>query len=409
MLKADLRQNKPFISAQKILDYHMIKEKKNACISYTWGGTFCSNFTLEYPYTKSIQHKAIAQIVKNRIKELSKEYISQIAGVEGVIDELNPDEGDTGHFDWDKSLRIFNFTSKSVTLSYTQKRYTGGAHGTYDYYYENYDLKTKKEISFQDLVKDEDKFIKIAEKIYRKTYDIPPNEDMTYDGWFYKDFRLASSFALVPQGFYFLYNSYEIQPYACGLTPLLIPYKAVKETLNPTFFTQEFFEQTATLSSMYSKTFANNLSVSIAPEGKKYLRITFKTKNTIYDVCKGWLCITFQGRKDIMVTHIKSNFERVKRYANGLPIYHKPTAKTIKKHSVLLEAYESKWNYNRNKNQHTLSFRIPKPNKGKKLVMLVHLIQKDETSTYLSPDPEYYKDGVVGQQGYTNYKIELNF
>jgi hypothetical protein len=399
-------QAKTFIGPQNILEYHRISEKKSACVEYAWRDSFCSSFTLKYPYTRSIQNRDIAKILDARIEELSQDYTSHISDREGVIDELNPDSNDTGHFDWDISLDLFSFTPKTVTLSFTQSRYTGGAHAVYDDCFENYDLKSGKALTLKDLVKNEERFTQIAEEIYRATYHIPKNEDMTYDGWFNKAFGLAENFALTPRGFYFLYNSYEIKAYADGLTPLFVPYDKVRNLLSSAYFSKAFFDEADKLSATYNKKFAEDLSVSITPEGEDYLHIVLKTRNSTYHMRQGWLSVTFAGQKDVIVSNIKSDFQHVKRYPNGIDIYHKPSGKTIQKHDVLLEAYAQKWDHMENDTRQ-LSFTIQKPKKTKKLSLLIRLILKTDKSTHLSPDPEFYKQGVMGQQGFYNYRVEL--
>ena len=140
-VQADTPQTKTFIPSQNILAYHMISEKKSACVTFAWRDTFCSSFSLKYPYTKSIQHKAIAKVLDLRIDELGQLYNNSIYDQKEVIEELNPDSNDTGHFNWNKTIDIFSFTPKTVTLNFEESRYTGGAHGSYDVYFENYDLK----------------------------------------------------------------------------------------------------------------------------------------------------------------------------------------------------------------------------------------------------------------------------
>jgi hypothetical protein len=403
-IQADTPQAKTFIPSQNILTYHMISEKKSACVTFAWRDRFCSSFSLKYPYTKSIKHKDIAKILDRRIEELSKNYNNSIYDKKEVIEELNPDSNDTGHFDWDKTIDIFSFTPRTVTLNFEESRYTGGAHGSYDVYFENYDLKTKKAIELDDLIVDHKKFEQAVEKIYKETYHIPQNEDMTYDGWFDKEFRLTSNFALTPKGFYFLYNSYAIKSYADGQTPLFVSYNKVKEVLSTSYFTQDFFHKANRLAHTYTKEFDNDLSISITPAKSDRLRIVLDVKNNSYNKrYENHLSITFVGEKDVIVSAIKHNFDFVKRYPNGIGIYHKPSGKNIKKHDVLLEAYSKILEDDDSNNTRQLSFEIQKPKKKDKLTLLLRMVSKNN----YSPDSRFYKEGVTGQQGYYNYKVEL--
>jgi hypothetical protein len=402
--QADSTQAKRFISSQNILSYHIISENKSACISFAWRDRFCSNFSLKYPYTKSIKNKDIAKILDRRIKELSKSYNKSIYDQKEVIEELNPDSNDTGHFDWDKTIDIFSFTPRTLTLNFEESRYTGGAHGSYDVYFENYDLKTKKEIELDDLIVDHKKFEQAVEKIYKETYHIPSNKDMTYDGWFDKEFRLTSNFALTPKGFYFLYNSYDIKSYADGQTPLFIAYDKLKGLLSTSFFTQDFFHSANRLAHSYTKEFDDDLSVSITPAKSNHLHIVIDVKNnSYYKRYENYLSVTFVGEKDMVISAIKDNFDFVKRYPNGIGIYHKPSGKNIKKHDVLLEAYSKILEDDDSNNTRQLSFEIQKPKNKDKLTLLLRMVSKNN----YSPDSRFYKEGVTGQQGYYNYKVEL--
>jgi hypothetical protein len=402
--KADMVQAKTFIGPQNILEYHRISEKKSACVTFAWRDRFCSSFSLKYPYTRSIQHKDIAKILDARIEELSKNYNNSIYDQKEVIEELNPDSNDTGHFDWDKTIDIFSFTPRTLTLNLEESRYTGGAHGSYDVYFENYDLTTKREIDLDDLIVDHKKFEHIVEKIYRKTYHIPANKDMTYDGWFDKEFRLTSNFALTPKGFYFLYNSYAIKSYADGQTPLFVSYNKVKEVLSTSYFTQDFFHKANRLAHTYTKEFDDDLSISITPAKHDRLRIVLDVKNnSYYKRYENYLSVTFVGEKDVIVSAIKHNFDFLKRYPNGIGIYHKPSGKNIKKHDVLLEAYSKILEDDDSNNTRQLSFEIQKPKNKEKLTLLLRMVSKNN----YSPDSRFYKEGVTGQQGYYNYKVEL--
>ncbi len=408
---ADRVMPKDFLEAQNILKYHTIDEKKTACTHYYWNDSFCSNFSLKYPYSKSIDNRAIAKIVDKRVEELNKEYTKNIYNIESVIDELNPDYNDTGHFDWDKSLKLFSFTPATVTLYFTQSRYTGGAHANYDDYFENYDLKSGKSISLNELVTDMDGFTNSVEEVYKKRYEIPKNEDMTYDGWFDKEFRLADSVACTPAGFYFLYNVYEIKAYADGLTPLFVPYSRVKKFLNKSYFNNTFFKKSAQLAATYHKSFQNKLSISIRPNGSDKLDISLEVKDLPWE-SETFLSVAFLDIKHLQISNLKSDFQKTNSYPDGTPIYNRISKKNIKEHNLLIEGYENIKKPKKEINR-KLSFTIKKLKEGSKLTLLVRLLhkrtyQKGKTDyTYYPKDGSWGDDIINGDQGYQNYKIEL--
>ena len=392
--------------AQASINYHTIKQQKSVCTNYNWNDTFCSSYTLTTPYTKHIKHKDIKVLLDREIEKLDKIYQNALQDYANTIDELNPDENNTGHYDWGKSLDIFAFTPATATLVLAESIYTGGAHGSYDIYYDNYDLKTHKKLNLRDILKPNsyDKFVQIAQDRYKTTYHIPKNATMQYDGWFNKEFVLASNFAITTDGVYFLYNPYEIKAYADGQTTLLVPYKDIKHILNPKYFTSEFFNKLKAQKQTINKTFTKELSVHISPLDSDKLLFEISSYNATYDTKEGWLSITFVGYKDIITSHIKSNFQKVDRYPNGIPIYYKPTKKTIKKHSVLLEAYDAAWESDSPK---TLSFVIQKPKNHPKLEVQFRVVFKDKQSHSYSYIPQ--KDAPLDQQGFHSYKVEIDF
>jgi hypothetical protein len=392
--------------AQASITYHTIKQHKSVCTNYNWNDTFCSSYTLTTPYTKHIKHKDIKALLDSEIEKLDKMHQDALRDYANTIDELSPDENNTGHYYLDKILNIFAFTPATITLILEESTYTGGAHGSYDIYYDNYDLKTQKKLNLRDILKPNsyDKFVQIAQDRYKKTYHIPQNATMEYDGWFNEEFVLASNFAIKPEGIYFLYNSYEIKPYADGQTTLLVPYKDIKHILNPKYFTSDFFNKLKAQKQTINKTFSKELSVHISPLGSDKLLFEISAYNDTYDTKEGWLSITFVGCKDVITSHIKSNFQKVDRYPNGIPIYYKPTKKTIKKHSVLLEAYDAAWESDSPK---TLSFVIQKPKNHPKLEVQFRVVFKDKQSHSYSYIPK--KDAPLDQQGFHSYKVEIDF
>jgi hypothetical protein len=410
LIFAEMFNGKYFVSKQQFITYPKIQQTKSACVSYPWNDKFCSKYTLNVPYTKHL-NKDIKYILDKEIDDLYNWYNSPLQDQEYILDELNVDSNDSGHFNWSKTIDIFAFTPRTVTIQIEESRYTGGAHGSYDISYTDYDLKTHSMLGLKDIIKPGSyaEFEKIAQQIYRQTYQMPQDVNMTYDGWFEPEFRLAANMTITAKGLYFLYNSYEIKAYADGQTPLLIPYKAIKHLLNPKIFDDDFFNKLYIQNHTIKKIFEKSLTLEISPVGTDKLKFTIKAINDTYFKTKGWLSITFVGLNDVITSHIKSDFTRVNRYPNGIAIYHKPTKKTIKKHSVLLEATQDNWDNTEN-NTKTLSFVIKKPKNRSKLTILLRLVLKNKVHEKYFSDFSYYpyEKHTIGEQGYQNYKVEID-
>ncbi|HMG09958.1 MAG TPA: RsiV family protein, partial [Mucilaginibacter sp.] len=99
-----------------------------------------------------------------------------------------------------------------------------------------WDTKANKDIALNDLFETgyQDKLKGIAEAIFRKDEKLSDTASLAND-YFFKDnkFALNDNFSITPTGFKFIYNQYEIKPYAAGITTLVIPYSQIKSLLRP--------------------------------------------------------------------------------------------------------------------------------------------------------------------------------
>jgi len=114
--------------------------------------------------------------------------------------------------------------------------FEGGAHGHTLSFFFNWNTKARKSIELADILKKgyQDSLNKVAESIFRKNEKITDSASLALD-YFFKDnkFTLNNNFLITPVGIRFLYNQYEIKPYAAGQTNLLIPYAKIKSLLLP--------------------------------------------------------------------------------------------------------------------------------------------------------------------------------
>ena len=113
--------------------------------------------------------------------------------------------------------------------------YTGGAHGSHIYDLINFDLRTGDTIFLDDIFIDEyeTRLNSIAEGIFRKDNDIGADEDLSDIGYWGMDdgFHVNKNFLLTMDGIRFVFNEYEIAPYAAGTIELFIPYEKIKHLI----------------------------------------------------------------------------------------------------------------------------------------------------------------------------------
>ena len=118
---------------------------------------------------------------------------------------------------------------KGDALSYmvTTSCYLGGAHGSYVVSYYNFDVKTGKLLKIEDIVpagKEQDVLKAMAEQLCKDweakdLTDLQEKTGITMLG----DLYLTNNFLLKGDSIEFLFNQYEIAPYAAGLIGVTLP------------------------------------------------------------------------------------------------------------------------------------------------------------------------------------------
>ncbi|MVN93117.1 DUF3298 and DUF4163 domain-containing protein [Mucilaginibacter aquatilis] len=137
-------------------------------------------------------------------------------------------------FELNSKVDVIRQDSSLLNLEYNGYQFTGGAHGMTIVRYLNWDVAGKKKILLSDIFRPgyEDELNKIAEQIFRKQENLSETASLA-NNYFFKDakFSLNQNFLITPVGITFLYNQYEIKPYAAGRTTLEIPYEKIKTLL----------------------------------------------------------------------------------------------------------------------------------------------------------------------------------
>lgn len=142
------------------------------------------------------------------------------------------------------STKVLEELGNLLTLQLDAYTYSGGAHGASFRRFINYDIKNKKVIFLNDILKNNyrDSLVNVAEVIFKKNEGLKPGQALSPDSYFFenKQFSLANSYVFTPAGIMFLYNEYEIKPYAAGRTELLVPYSEIKAMLKPGTIIEQF-------------------------------------------------------------------------------------------------------------------------------------------------------------------------
>ncbi|MBK8877612.1 MAG: DUF3298 and DUF4163 domain-containing protein [Haliscomenobacter sp.] len=121
---------------------------------------------------------------------------------------------------------VLFLSSGMVSITLENYAYTGGAHPNSNTMLLNYNLKYGRTVLLNDLVTDLNDLKYLAEKAFRESRDLSPDEDLNEAGFFGDNgFQLPSHFGITPEGLYFFYNSYEIASYAAGPTDFVLTWE----------------------------------------------------------------------------------------------------------------------------------------------------------------------------------------
>ena len=161
--------------------------------------------------------------------------------------------------DWEKDNRDFEYApicceeqvlTGSVMgevkgiLSYCVERYvyTGGAHGSNFRQFVNYNLQTGEQIDEEQLFAEnyqEPLTQLLLQYMVEQNDEIALIQDLQEAGYNVDDIHPNDNFYLAEEGITYVFNPYDIAPYALGETEILIPWIALQNILKPEFQTVE--------------------------------------------------------------------------------------------------------------------------------------------------------------------------
>ncbi|AUP79191.1 DUF3298 and DUF4163 domain-containing protein [Flavivirga eckloniae] len=129
---------------------------------------------------------------------------------------------------WDAQIdgEIIFQSPELISIAITSYVNTGGAHGTINITFLNFETETGNLIPNEKLFKDIEGFKKVTETHF---YETIKNEDITLD---IENFELPANMAYAEDGIILLYNTYEIAPYATGIIEFTVPFEEIDSFLH---------------------------------------------------------------------------------------------------------------------------------------------------------------------------------
>lgn len=198
----------------------------------------CTFITISYPYFSD--QPALNDSIESRVAKiyLTENPLSSLKELRSTFmhDYLqfkkeSYAEGRT--YEFTNTTKVLTNSPLLTTIQFDSYTYTGGAHGASLTTFINWDNKAKKQVLLDDILIPgyRDSLSRIAESIFRKNEGISPQDDLKAYFFEHNTFKLNTNYLLTNSGIKFLYNQYEIKPYAAGKTELFIPYTAIKNLL----------------------------------------------------------------------------------------------------------------------------------------------------------------------------------
>jgi len=220
--------------------YKTLKQRDPACGNKP--DSECALVDIKYPefnktqsLNDSVKHKLLTMFWSGpltandtRLQKFAKDFIG--LSVKDTIKEPS------AVYKVESSAIVIRQDSSLTTIYFSGRSYAGGAHGSNNYSFINWNTKTAKAIKLTDLFIDgyNEKLTQIAGKIFRKQEKLSDTASLK-ENYFFKNakFALNNNFLITPTGLIFLYNEYEIKSFAAGITQLNVPYDQIRSLLRP--------------------------------------------------------------------------------------------------------------------------------------------------------------------------------
>lgn len=212
--------------------------------------TFISGKIVRIKYPLFTQDKALNDTLTNRILSLYNSDDKKANSLKQLSDQFMADfhraMADNNAFDkLNIDATILRQDSSFTTIQMYSYVYTGGAHGNSSIHFINWNSKKHQAVKLADIMiaNYEKPLVAIGEQLFRKEENLSDSASLV-PNYFFKSgkFSLPGNYLITPLGISFLYNDYEIKPYAAGVTRLFIPYSKIQSLLKPNTVVSQYFK-----------------------------------------------------------------------------------------------------------------------------------------------------------------------
>lgn len=230
--KKPVRQVSPFVTV------NMIDKNSRKCIL----DSVCAEVKLQYPIltggditsavnaiNDSLRLMALAGLEADPAWSAEQAFDSVQTGLYALLREhlIMAPEWTGGFFKEVKTNTLLN-TSKLVSFEMSASGYTGGAHPSYSAVLSTYDLSTGKSVGLSNVVNDTTALRPMLEKGFLAAKKENPSDTIKLSDLLFPEIKqlpVSANFCIVPEGVRFLYNPYEVAPWAVGPTDITLTWE----------------------------------------------------------------------------------------------------------------------------------------------------------------------------------------
>ncbi len=199
----------------------------------------CLWVSIQYPEIKSPTPPSLANEVHQAVLELTydgdttphtfQQLADRIIQDYQSVQEENPEF--VNRWNIDQTVETYLNNEQLLGLLVNNYSYTGGAHGNYFQAGLLFETDPVRLLELDNLLTEEGKeqLTGIVEKEFRVEKGLSTDAKLEEAGFWFEDniFKLSENFTYGPDSLRFIYNIYEIGPYAMGPTEIALPYEQV--------------------------------------------------------------------------------------------------------------------------------------------------------------------------------------
>lgn len=201
----------------------------------------CASAKLSYPQVSFDANPELAaklnafilrQMVDDPESEGSVPMVSLEQFADSFIADYQEDPNPFSSWELERTMKVVFHNDELVTLLFTEYGYTGGAHPFSGQRYSVLNLQDGAPVVLADMFSPgyETPLNVTGEKIFRMERALGEADSLEEQGFAFTNnvFLLNENFGVLQEGLDFIFNSYEIAPYAMGPTQFTIPYEDIQ-------------------------------------------------------------------------------------------------------------------------------------------------------------------------------------